>query len=66
MHDRLIARGFKQSKVDMCVYYCGNVVLLIYIDDGIFLAPDQAQIQQAFQDLSNNFKDASGKIHRAL
>jgi hypothetical protein len=50
MHAGLIARGFKQSGVDMCVYYRDSVVLMIYVDDGIFLAPNQKDIQRAFDD----------------
>jgi len=33
LHDGLLARGFKQSKVDMCVYYFESVVVMIYVDD---------------------------------
>jgi hypothetical protein len=66
MHEGLIARGFKQSQVDMCVYYRGNVVLLVYVDDGIFLAPDQRQIQQAYADLAKDVTDENGVVHRAF
>jgi len=48
MHDGLLARGFIQSGVDMCVYYRGNVALLIYTDDGIFIGPTDAEIQECF------------------
>jgi hypothetical protein len=39
---------------------------MVYIDDGVFIAPDQQQIQEAFRDLSNEFKDSSGKAYRAF
>jgi hypothetical protein len=66
MHDGLIARGFKQSKVDMCVYYRGQVVFLVYVDDGIFIAPNQRLIQQAYDDLGIEAIDEKGVHHRAF
>jgi hypothetical protein len=48
LHDGLLARGFTQSKVDMCLYYRKNVAFLIYTDDGIFCAPNQADIDEAY------------------
>jgi len=35
MHDGLVAHGFEQSDVDMCVYYMESVVLMICTDDGV-------------------------------
>jgi Reverse transcriptase (RNA-dependent DNA polymerase) len=57
MHNGLLARGFQQSSIDMCV---------IYVDDGIFLAPDQDQIQRAFSDMAKDCTDSAGKVHRAF
>jgi Reverse transcriptase (RNA-dependent DNA polymerase) len=39
LHDGLLARGFRQSAVDMCLYYRKDVALLIYTDDGILISP---------------------------
>ena len=64
LHDGLIARGFVQSKVDMCVYYRGSVVLLIYVDDGIFIGPNQGDIDAAYELLANQFVDSQGGKHR--
>ena len=64
MHNGLIARGFRRSEVDMCVYYRGNVVLLVYVDDGIFIGPNQKDIQIAFDDMANDYTDANGVIHK--
>ena len=46
LHEGLLARGFKQSEVDMCLYYRGRVAMLIYTDDGIFCAPTQGDIDE--------------------
>jgi hypothetical protein len=37
-------RGYRQSSVDHCVYYKGNTVFLLYVDDGIFIGPDAKEI----------------------
>ena len=52
LHDGLIVRGFKQSKIDMCLYYQNRVALLFYVDDGIFLGPNQSDIDEAYKILS--------------
>jgi hypothetical protein len=46
LHDGLIARGFQQSAVDMCLYYHQEykVNLLIYTDDGILIGNDDSNI----------------------
>jgi hypothetical protein len=42
----LIARGFVQSKVDECVYYRGNMILLAYVDDCIIISPNDDDIDE--------------------
>jgi hypothetical protein len=55
LHEGLVARGFSQSKVDMCLYYKGNVALMLYVDDGIFCAPTQGDIDEAYKLISEPF-----------
>ena len=49
----LLNVGFKQSKVDECVFYKGKVIFFVYVDDGCFIGPDKAVIDQAIKDLKN-------------
>ena len=50
--DRLINQvGFKQSKVDECVFYRGNVIYVLYTDDSILAGPNQDDIDQAIADI---------------
>jgi hypothetical protein len=35
----LVERGFKQSKVDECVFYKSKTILLVYVDDAILCGP---------------------------
>jgi hypothetical protein len=51
LHDGLVARGFKQSEVDLCLYHRGKVALLLYVDDGIFVGPTQKDIDEAYNSL---------------
>jgi hypothetical protein len=46
LHEGLVARGFQQSAVDMCLYYHQEykVNLLIYTDDGILIGNNDADI----------------------
>ena len=37
--------GFKQSKIDECVFYKGKVMYVLYTDDSILAGPDQKEIQ---------------------
>jgi len=67
MHDGLVARGFEQSEVDMCVYYRESVTLMIYTDDGIFMAPNQSDIDYCFNLLTTQFVHPITKVkHRAF
>jgi hypothetical protein len=49
LHEGLVARGFKQSQIDMCLYYRGNVVLLFYVDDGVLSAPTRKRLTRRMQ-----------------
>jgi hypothetical protein len=43
--------GFKQSEVDECVFYRGNVMYVLYTDDSILAGPDLNEIEQAIEDI---------------
>ena len=43
--------GFKQSAVDECVFYRGNVMYVLYTDDSILAGPDLSEIDKAIQDI---------------
>jgi Reverse transcriptase (RNA-dependent DNA polymerase) len=61
LHDGLLARGFVQSNVDMCLYFRGNVAMLIYTDDGILIAPTQGEIDTVIDIFRNPCVTASGQ-----
>ena len=45
--------GFKQSKVDECVFYKGKTLYVLYTDDSILAGPDKAEIKQIIDDIQN-------------
>jgi hypothetical protein len=43
--------GFKQSKVDECVFYNGKVMYVLYTDDSILAGPDKDEINRVIEDI---------------
>ena len=42
----LLSRGFRQSKVDLCLFIKGTVILVLYVDDAALFSPDSAAINR--------------------
>ena len=40
----LLDIGFTQSQHDECLFYCGTITFILYIDDSIILGPIEAEI----------------------
>jgi Reverse transcriptase (RNA-dependent DNA polymerase) len=55
LHSALLELGWKQSKVDDCLYYKGKVVFVVYVDDGILVSPDSNQIQVELSTMRERF-----------
>ena len=58
--DKLTSIGFVQSQVDECVFYRGDIIFIVYVDDGIFLGKSDSQLQAAIaklQGLDLNIED---------
>jgi hypothetical protein len=36
--------GFAQSLIDNCVFYRGDTIFIVYVDDGIFIGDSDDQI----------------------
>lgn len=52
----LLNIGFRQSRVDECVFYREDVIFAVFVDDGIFYSPNEASIQRVLKDMKNNKK----------
>jgi hypothetical protein len=43
--------GFKQSKVDECIFYRGSVMYVLYTDDSLLAGPSKEEVDQAVADI---------------
>jgi hypothetical protein len=48
--------GFKQSKVDECVFYKGKTLYVLYTDDSLLAGPDKKEIDQIITDIQSKAK----------
>jgi Reverse transcriptase (RNA-dependent DNA polymerase) len=48
--------GWIQSTADDCVYYQGNTVFVVYVDDGILLSPSIENIRKCLKEMHKHFK----------
>jgi hypothetical protein len=58
--NKLTSLGYASSLVDDCVFFCGDIICMVYVDDGIFLGNDDAQLLQAIKEIQGlglNIKD---------
>ena len=54
LNQGLIDRDFKQSKVDPCVFFKGNLILVIYVDDVIAFCPSEEPINEFIKAMQQN------------
>jgi hypothetical protein len=49
--EKLISLGYKASMIEDCVFFRGGVTFMVYVDDGIFLGPDDEKLQAAISEI---------------
>ena len=49
--DKLTSLGYTSSLIDDCVFFRDNINFMVYVDDGIFLGNDDAQLLQAIKEI---------------
>ena len=60
MTDKLRDSGFQQSQVDECVFYCNDIIFIVYIDDGLFFGSHDGTltlIVKQLKDVGLNVED---------
>jgi hypothetical protein len=58
--EKLASIGFYPSLIDDCVFFRDDVIFMVYVDDGIFIGNNYAQLQaiiKEMQDLGLNIED---------
>ena len=51
--DKLTSLGFTASLIDDCVFFRGDIIFMVYVDDGIFLGNDDDQITEAIREIQS-------------
>jgi hypothetical protein len=49
--DKLLSIGFTTSLIDDCVFFCNDIIFMVYMDDGIFLGSNDTKLQEAIKDI---------------
>ena len=63
--NKLLEINFKQSQIDNCVFYPGDVVFIVYVDDGIFLGSSDEQLSVIITEMRNLDLDIEDQGHPA-
>jgi Reverse transcriptase (RNA-dependent DNA polymerase) len=66
LHDGLLARGFRQSVVDTCLYYRKDVALHIYTNDRIRIGPSPVDLDAIIELLKAPIIADGAQTHRAF
>ncbi len=65
MVTKLLDIGFEQSLVDECLFYKGDIIFIVYTDDGIFMGKDDAQLTDIIKQLKAAKLDVEDQGHPA-
>jgi hypothetical protein len=49
--DKLTSIGFQPLTIDDCVFFRGNVIFMVYVDEGIFIGVDDSQLTTAINEI---------------
>ena len=55
LHKGLLARGWKQSKIDECLYMKGDILLILYVDDACLILPSEGRILDKIKSLRSEY-----------
>jgi len=56
LKDGLLKRGYVQSKVDPCLFFKNDSIIVTYVDDCIIFAKDHNKVQEIIKSLEDSFK----------
>jgi hypothetical protein len=61
LEDKLMSIGFTMSLINDYMFFHDDIIIMVYVDDGIFLGSDNSQLQEVIkkeiQDLGLNIED---------
>jgi hypothetical protein len=51
--DKLTSIGFTTSLIDDCVFFCNDIIFMVYVDDGSFLGSNKLQLQEVIKEMQD-------------
>ncbi len=63
--DKLTSLGFTLSLIDDCVFFCDDIICMVYVDDGIFLDNDDSKLQDAIKEIKDSRLNIEDQGHLA-
>jgi hypothetical protein len=63
--DKLTSLGYTASLTDDCVFYPGDIIFMVYVDDGIFLGKDYEQLKAAIGEIHESGLNIEDQGHPA-
>jgi hypothetical protein len=58
--DKLTSLGYTSLMIDDCVFFCGDIIFMVYVDDAIFLGNDNTQLNKQLR--RSKTRDSISKI----
>jgi hypothetical protein len=55
LHDSLLSHGFHQSSIDPCLFIQKDIILIIYVDDCLLFAKEDATLEKSVASLQSEF-----------
>ena len=52
--DKLMSVSFTQWFIDECVFYCNDIILIVYVDDELFLGPSDCKLMAMIEVLKTS------------
>ncbi len=51
--DKLTSIGFTTSLIDDCVFFWGDIIFIVYVDESFFLGSNDLQLQEVIKEIQN-------------
>jgi hypothetical protein len=51
--DKLTSIRITTLLIDDCAFFCGDIIFMVYVDDGIFLGSNDLQLQEVIKEIQN-------------
>ena len=63
--DKFTSLGYKASLIDDCVFYCGDIISVEYVDDDIFVGQDDEQLKASIREIQESGLNIEDQGHPA-